>query len=77
MPLVNAASWWRAILRARRDQERDYGLRCREGCARNRALGASAECALWMPLWRTGGVPGGTELMNPPYARVPVLVNLV
>ncbi len=43
-------------------------LRCREGCARNRALEASAECALRMPLWRTGGVPGGTGVMNPPYA---------
>jgi hypothetical protein len=44
-------------------------LRCREGCARNRALGASAEFALRMPLWRTGGVPCGTEVMSPPYAR--------
>ena len=44
-------------------------LRCCEGCAPNRALGASAECALRMPLWRTGGVPCGTDVMSPTYAR--------
>ena len=32
-------------------------------------LGRSAECALRIPLWRTGGVPCGTEVMSPPYAR--------
>jgi hypothetical protein len=33
-------------------------------------LGRSAECALRMPLWRTGGMPGGTGVMKLPYARV-------
>lgn len=38
-------------------------------CAPYRALGRSAECALRRPVWRTGGVPCGTDGMKPTYAR--------
>ena len=40
-------------------------------------LGRSAECALRMPLWRTGGVPCGTDGMRPTYARAMFVVNIV
>lgn len=65
-PALRFATYGVQIIRAKRSCNR---LRCREGCAPNRALGRSAECALRRPLWRIGGVLCGTDGMRSTYAR--------
>jgi len=83
MPLVNASSAQRVILRMTRS-ERDRGCSSIDanelrfvvvhhsaifwGCARCRALWAPAECALRRPCRRTEGVPCGTDVMMSTYA---------
>jgi hypothetical protein len=84
MPLVNASSARRVILRMTRgERHRGFAdqstpanhswsscvtLRCLGGCARYRALWAPAECALRRPWRRTEGVPCGTDVMMSTYA---------
>jgi len=83
MPLVNASSAQRVILRmtAARGIEVRSSIDADEllfvvvhhsaifgGCARCRALWAPAECALRRPCRRTEGVPCGTDVMMSTYA---------
>ena len=91
MPLVNAASARRMILRMmRRERRRESQLNRRgdeplsvvvrqsamfRGCARCRALWAPARCALRWPLRRTEEVPCGTDVMKPTYALRASSVN--
>ena len=62
------------IDRSRRSCNR---LRCSEDALQTVPLGRLAECALRKPLRRSEGVPCGTDVMRPPYARVMCRVNIL